>query len=122
MGGQNARKLTLALLAMTTAIVGAAPALAQSSGSMVDTIEVVGHREPLTNANSISRVSIISPDKLAQAGAITLDDAFRDIPAMSFQGVNGAQNNGGYGAVFADLRNLNFNRTVTLVNGRRFVL
>lgn len=93
----------------------------EEAGSVVETV-VVGRRDTPVDATSTSPVTVISADSLERSGAATIDDYFPRIPAISFQGVNGAQNNGGYGAVFADLRNLNFNRTVTLVNGRRFVL
>lgn len=94
----------------------------EAAGSIIEAIEVIGHRTGIADATSTSPVTVISADSLERSGASTIDDFFPRVPAISFQGVNGAQNNGGYGAVFADLRNLNFNRTVVLVNGRRFVL
>lgn len=114
------RRIALTLLGFL-APASVAWAQDEPAGSMVESIEVIGQRTP-SDAESTSPVSIISSDTLERNGVVTIDDAFNNIPAISFQGINGAQNDGGYGAVFADLRNLNFNRTVTLVNGRRFVL
>src|SRR5262249_28242201 len=115
------RRIALTLLSFLATPAAIAWAQDEPAGSMVESIEVIGQRTP-TDAESTSPVTIIGAETLERNGVVTIDDAFGDIPAMSFQGINGAQNDGGYGAVFADLRNLNFNRTVTLVNGRRFVL
>ncbi len=74
------------------------------------------------DAASLSPVTVIDGEALAASSATSLDQLLNKLPAFGSQGVNGVQTDGGYGAAFVDLRNLNFNRTLVLVNGRRFVL
>ncbi|MDR3438297.1 TonB-dependent receptor domain-containing protein [Telmatospirillum sp.] len=83
---------------------------------------VSGQRERSIDITSVSPVTVIDGDTIAASGAASLDQVLNKLPIFGFQGVNGSQNDGGYGAAFLDLRNLNFNRTLVLVNGRRFVL
>ncbi len=59
---------------------------------------------------------------IASSGAATIGALLDQLPAFGSQGVNGAQNDGGFGEYFIDLRNLNFDRTLVLVDGKRFVL
>jgi outer membrane receptor protein involved in Fe transport len=65
---------------------------------------------------------VIDGDAIARSGASTIDEYLQRLPAFGFQGVNQNQNSGGDGVSFLDLRNLNFNRTLVLVDGRRVVL
>jgi iron complex outermembrane receptor protein len=97
-------------------------AASAQEGTLVEPLEVVAAGPRITDANSTSPVSVLDADAIAAGGATSLEQALTSIPALGFQGVSGSQNTGGYGAAFADLRNLNFNRTVVVVNGRRFVL
>jgi outer membrane receptor protein involved in Fe transport len=87
-----------------------------------ETVEVVGTRDVPDNRTSGTPVTILDAAAIARSSATTIDQLLGELPDLGFQGVNGSQNDGGYGAAFADLRNLNFNRTLVLVNGRRFVL
>jgi outer membrane receptor protein involved in Fe transport len=59
---------------------------------------------------------------IARSGVSTLGALLDELPEFGSQGVNGAQTDGGFGEYFIDLRNLNFDRTLVLVDGSRFVL
>jgi outer membrane receptor protein involved in Fe transport len=59
---------------------------------------------------------------IADSGQSTLGALLDQLPAFGSQGVNAAQTDGGFGEYFIDLRNLNFDRTLVLVDGSRFVL
>jgi outer membrane receptor protein involved in Fe transport len=89
--------------------------------SVLDAIDVVASRLG-TPAPEIAPAIVIDGDAVARSGASTLDDYLKKLPAFGFQGVNQNQNEGGYGVSFIDLRNLNFNRTLVLIDGRRVVL
>jgi outer membrane receptor protein involved in Fe transport len=66
-------------------------------------------------------VTTITSTTIERSGATSLEELLEQIPALGAQGVNANQNGGGYGETFVDLRNLNFDRTVVLVDGKRFV-
>jgi outer membrane receptor protein involved in Fe transport len=59
---------------------------------------------------------------IARSGQSSLGALLDQLPAFGSQGVNSAQTDGGFGEYFVDLRNLNFDRTLVLVDGSRFVL
>jgi outer membrane receptor protein involved in Fe transport len=88
----------------------------------LDRIEVVAAHSGAPQVSSTAPVLVIDGDAIARSGASTLDDYLKRLPAFGFQGVNQSQNGGGYGVSFVDLRNLNFNRTLVLIDGRRVVL
>jgi outer membrane receptor protein involved in Fe transport len=122
--------VVFALVALTIGFQGIAAAesttLAASDAvsadvPLLDTIDVVASRLD-TPAADIAPTIAIEGDAIARSGASTLDDYLKRLPAFGFQGVNQSQNDGGYGVSFLDLRNLNFNRTLVLIDGRRVVL
>jgi outer membrane receptor protein involved in Fe transport len=84
-------------------------------------LEVIAQR-PRANDDVISPLTIVEGDALANSGTTTIDEYLQRLPMFGSQGVNQSQNDGGYGASFLDLRNLNFNRTLVLIDGRRVVL
>lgn len=88
----------------------------------IDEVRVDGRKDRPSDITSASPLTVIGADAIAASSATSLDQVLNKLPSFGFQGVNGAQNDGGYGAAFLDLRNLNFNRTLVLVNGRRFVM
>ncbi len=73
-------------------------------------------------SRSPSGTVLLGADAIARSGDATLGQLLDQLPAFGSQGVSGAQNDGGYGEYFVDLRNLNFDRTLVLVDGKRFVL
>jgi outer membrane receptor protein involved in Fe transport len=103
--------------AETDAVMSAA-----MSAAPLDEMEVDASRPVVANASGAEPMLVIDGDTIARSGASTIDDYLQRLPAFGFQGVNQNQNSGGYGVSFLDLRNLNFNRTLVLIDGRRVVL
>jgi outer membrane receptor protein involved in Fe transport len=88
----------------------------------IEAIEVLATRPKPTQSDQLAPTTIIDGDAIARSGAATIDEILQRLPSMGFQGVNQNQNNGGFGVSFLDLRNLNFNRSLVLIDGRRVVL
>jgi iron complex outermembrane receptor protein len=109
----------LALLVMTCS---ASRSIAQSSTApnTVSTVEVIGRTSP-DNLQSATPLTVVGAEAISQTGATTLEQLLQTVPSFGFQGV-GATASGGYGVYFVDLRSLNFNRTLTLVDDHLFVL
>jgi outer membrane receptor protein involved in Fe transport len=130
--------MTLPSLSMATrgallgrCIVALTASMALTTSGLADTetaqdglesVEVVAQRPPSNADFGASPLTVIDGETLAKSGAATLDEYLQRLPMFGFQGVNQNQNTGGYGVSFVDLRNLNFNRTLVLIDGRRVVL
>ena len=67
-------------------------------------------------------ITTLGAQDIARSGADSLGALLEQVPAFGAQGVNAAQTDSGFGEYFIDLRNLNFDRTLVLVDGNRFVL
>ena len=102
------------ILAAALLAAAAPPAMAQQA----ETITVTA--APASRAGDTT--TVLGAAEIARSGASNLGDLLNQLPSFGTQGVNGAANDGGYGEYFVDLRNLNFNRTLVLVDGKRFVL
>jgi outer membrane receptor protein involved in Fe transport len=66
--------------------------------------------------------TVLNAADIARSGTGSIAALLDQVPAFGAQGVNAADTDGGFGATFIDLRNLNFDRTLVLVDGHRFVL
>jgi iron complex outermembrane recepter protein len=84
-------------------------------------VVVTGSRLKTTNATSENPVTVVTSADIARSSAQTIEDVLQKLPAIGSSGVYGVTNNGGQGASCTDIRNLGINRTLVLVNGRRFV-
>jgi iron complex outermembrane receptor protein len=73
-------------------------------------------------ASQPASTTVLSAGEIARSGSDSLGALLDQLPAFGSQGVNSAQDNGGFGEYFIDLRNLNFDRTLVLVDGQRFVV
>lgn len=121
--------LSLACLAALS--VG--PAMAQDSASTqadgqkkatnLETITVTGSRISNPNVISPTPISVISAADIKATGAINIGDLMTTLPqiATTFTMGNSGRFIGTAGVGELDLRNLGTNRTLVLVNGRRFV-
>ena len=101
---------TLLLLACT-ALPG--PAAAQQA-------EQITVSAPAARTSPVSTTALSASD-IAGSGVSSLGTLLDQVPSFGSQGINNAQNDGGFGEYFIDLRNLNFDRTLVLVDGSRFV-
>ncbi|HSV01767.1 MAG TPA: TonB-dependent receptor [Phenylobacterium sp.] len=115
----------ISLAAPTFAHAQAAPANPPPTGAGgVDVSEIVvtGSRIPRPDLTSDKPVAMVTGQYLRDKGITNIANAVNDLPAM--QGSitpAGAQGSFGTGRNFVDLFNLGSQRTLTLVNGRRFV-
>lgn len=88
-----------------------------------ETIVVTGSRISNPNVISPTPISTISAEAIKSTGAINIGDILTRMPqlATSFTMGNSSQFIGTAGLALQDLRNLGSERTLVLVNGRRFV-
>jgi iron complex outermembrane receptor protein len=107
------RSLPIRVCAPLLLVVFAAPAAAQPA----EQINVVAPGA----GGGPTGTTILGAADIGRSGASTIGSVLDALPAFGSQGVNGAQNDDGFGEYFIDLRNLNFDRTLVLVDGKRFV-
>lgn len=122
------------LLATTLlAAISGAPALAQDAAPQAgapdaaDTSEVIivtGSRIANPSATSASPLQIVNAEAIQQAGVTNIQDILLENPVFGTPGIsrtNSSFATQSAGVATVDLRNLGSDRTLVLVNGRRFV-
>jgi len=115
---------------LTVAIASAllpAVAAAQDSGATtepetteLDRIEVTGSRIKRTDVETSQPVLTLSREEIQAQGLTSVGDVIQNI-STNGSTLNTTINNGGNGETRVSLRNLGSNRTLVLVNGRRWV-
>ena len=119
------RRAILLGCAATTTMLGVAPAFAQDSASEEDLQEVVvtGSRIARPNLESTVPITSIGVDDIVSTGDIAVGDLLNDLPALrsTFAQSNSQRFLGTTGLNLLDLRGLDTQRTLVLVNGRRHV-
>ena len=98
----------------------AAPAPQQKEATTLDRIEVTGSRIKRTDIETSQPVFSLSHDDIQAQGLTSVGDVIQNITANGST-LNTTMNNGGNGETRVSLRNLGSNRTLVLVNGRRWV-
>ena len=93
---------------------------AQDISTEVEEIIVTGSRIKTTATDSFSPVSIIGQEDILLSGKISIGEVLLELPGQG-SGLNRTYNNGGDGSVRIDFRNLGAQRTLVLVDGRRWV-
>ncbi len=118
MNANSTLRRVLMATACGVAFLGAGRAAAQEITEVV----VTGSRIPRAEQDALAPLQTLTAARIDARGFTNLADALNDIPAMgvpvspiSDQGLFGAGRN------FVNLNNLGTNRTLVLVNGRRFV-
>lgn len=87
---------------------------------VVSEIVVTGSRIPRPDLEASSPVTVVSREALQISGTTSVEEFIRDIPqAVASIGEN--TNNGNPGVATVNLRNLGEERTLVLVDGRRFI-
>ena len=112
-------------LSASTILLGlATPAFAQTSaaddGATSDTIVVTGSRIARPDLQQASPIAIVSAQELKLSGKVNVESIINDLPQL-IPSTTAASNNPGGGVSTADLRGLGANRTLVLVDGRRYV-
>ncbi|MEO6248448.1 MAG: TonB-dependent receptor [Sphingomicrobium sp.] len=96
------------------------PAPDGNSGEII----VTGSRIANPAAVAPSPVQVVSDKQIRESGAVNIQDVLLENPVFgtpTYSRTNSAFNNSGVGVATVDLRNLGVDRTLVLVNGRRFV-
>lgn len=116
----------------TTVLAGviaiSAPAFAQSaqdeSATQVGEVVVTGSRIARPNQESPTQVQVVSAEAIANTGEVNLGEILRTLPAAGVSSLTATNSNfftQGNGVATVNLRNLGEDRTLVMVNGRRFV-
>lgn len=98
--------------------VVAMPAFAQDA--KIETVSVTGTRILTPGTTSNSPISSIGSEEIKASQPMAVEEFFKNLPA-AVPAIGPGVNNGTGGAATIDLRGLGSNRTLVLVNGRRFV-
>ena len=110
------------LLALCVALAIPVGASAQTTGDEITLEEVIvtGSRIKRSDSSSISPISVLTEQDIAVSGNLTLENFIQDLPAVNGGDLGAGVNNGNPGIASVSLRGLGPNRTLTLVNGKRF--
>jgi len=103
-----------------TLALGALPAFAQSG----ERIEITGSRLLTLGAESPSPVQVLTGEDIAKSGVTNIQELLVKTPAIGTPGLSRTNSNfltSSAGVTTINLRNLGSDRTLVLVNGRRFV-
>jgi len=93
--------------------------------AMIDEVFVTGSRIKRADIDGVGKVNVLTADDFARVGAVSIDQVLKFSP-FTAGAQAGAESNylsakEGYGTASVNLRGLGQNRTLVLVNGRRFV-
>lgn len=114
--------LASSMLIGVMAASSATPVLAQDVA--VDEIVVTGSRIARPNLDAPTPVTVIDARTIEATGAVNTGDVIRILPAAGVSSItptNSGFQTAANGIMTVDLRNLGEDRTLVLVNGRRFV-
>ena len=117
---KNAVRYALAAGVATSLTSVGAYAEDDDAAAALDRIEITGSRIKRTDIETAQPVTIIQRADIERTGLTSLGDLLQDLPAAGST-INTNVNNGGSGSTLINLRNLGSNRTLVLVNGRRWV-
>ncbi len=90
-----------------------------SDEQILDDVIVTGSKIRRTDFETSQPVISISREAIRGTGISQIGDLLQSLPSIGAS-LNQTYNNGGNGSTYADLRNLGANRTLILVNGRRY--
>ncbi|MEO6186775.1 MAG: TonB-dependent receptor plug domain-containing protein, partial [Steroidobacteraceae bacterium] len=112
-------------LAMLTGAVAAATspttAMAQEGADSLEEVVVTGSRIRRVDAATASPVQIVTAESIRESGVSTIGELIQKLPSIAGAATNPSLNNGGGdGASNIELRGLGVERTLVLVNGRRY--
>jgi iron complex outermembrane receptor protein len=118
MNKKNQLAGAIAAVAMVSASFGSLPAFAEDG--VMEEVVVTGSRIKRSDTTSISPISVLSEADLKMSGNLTLENFIQDMPAVNGGDFGSGVNNGNFGNATVSLRGLGPNRTLVLVNGKRF--
>jgi outer membrane receptor protein involved in Fe transport len=110
-----------ALVAGAAASVASPAVFAQDEDAAeLGKVQVTGSRISRTDIETSNPVFVVTREDIDRTGLVGIGEILEELP-IAGSGLNTVFNNGGDGSVRLDLRNLGSNRTLVLVNGRRWV-
>jgi iron complex outermembrane receptor protein len=116
--------ITFALAAGATTLAGTGVAFAQETegqeATTLDRIEVTGSRIKRTDVETSQPIFTLDREEIQAQGLTSIGDVIQNITAQG-SALNSTFNNGGNGETQVSLRNLGAQRTLVLVNGKRWV-
>jgi len=122
------RFLLLGFSVFTLSTIGVFDAHAQSADApasdsdKIEEVAITGTRIQRTGFDAPTPLTAVSADQLQAANPGGPVDALRQLPILAFStGPRGATGSSGQGGSFLNLRNLGANRTLVLLDGKRFV-
>ena len=115
-------KKTVVAAAVTSCVAGfAVPASLQAQGAQeVEEIIVTGSRIPRRDFRSTSPITTIDRTELKLAGITNVEEILNALPQI-VPDFGRSSNNPGTGTASVNLRGLGSNRSLVLLNGRRFI-
>lgn len=102
----------------------ASPAFSQTKPDQLERVEVTGSRILSLNAESAAPIQVLSSADIAASGVANLQELLLKSPVFGTPAISRTNSNfstSSAGVSTVDLRNLGSNRTLVLVNGRRYV-
>lgn len=117
-------KILASCIAATLGTLGTAPG-AHAQDSAIEEVYVTGSRIKRADIDGIGKVDVVTSEDFARIGAVSIDQLLKSSP-FTAGAQAGTESNylsamEGYGTASVNLRGLGPNRTLVLVNGRRFV-
>ncbi|MCH8683745.1 TonB-dependent receptor plug domain-containing protein [Pedomonas mirosovicensis] len=113
-------KTGVATVVLGAAVLSSPVALAQQDTPETETIIVTGSRIARPDLSSSSPLSVVGQKEFALAGATNVESVLNVLPQV-IPGQTAFSNNPGGGIATIDLRGLEEERTLVLVNGRRYI-
>ncbi|HEU4430849.1 MAG TPA: TonB-dependent receptor plug domain-containing protein, partial [Myxococcota bacterium] len=120
-------RLTIAALVLSGGVVASAQDTAQGQAvpaqaptDQPEEIVVTGSRIKRTDLVASSPVSVVNSEELSLTQTLNVEDVIRELP-QAVPGISTGVNNGNPGVATVNLRNLDDERTLVLVNDRRFI-
>src|SRR5688572_24174189 len=102
-------------------LAGSGDVLAQDAREEMDEVIVTGSRLVRSDLSAPSPTTVIDEDVVQLSGDVTVERVLYELPQLSAGNNSSVNSAGGSGVLTANLRGLGATRTLTLVNGRRFI-
>jgi iron complex outermembrane recepter protein len=99
----------------------AMPAAAQQPKQELEEVIVTGSRLVRSDLSAPSPTTVINEEAVRLSGDATVEKVLNELPQLSAGNNSQVNSAGGSGVLTANLRGLGASRTLTLVNGRRFI-
>jgi outer membrane receptor protein involved in Fe transport len=111
------------LKSMATLAILAAPqsVMAQDTAQTLAEVVVTGSRLVRSDLSAPSPTTVVNQEAVQLSGDTTVEAAINELPQLSAGNNSSVNSAGGSGVLTANLRGLGAARTLTLVNGRRFI-